>query len=687
MAIRRIIATLVFVLAGSSASAQADPLAHLDGRTDAAIRAAVERQRVIGDRATPPQFDVSRDGARMVVAIQSPDIAANRNPVDLWLVEPGSGAPPRVLLRVADHFRTSINPMLDAAGRRVAFIGERDSGTTAPAILNIATGTVAWLGASLPDGGATASAVSWSPDARRLAVLFTQRDATPIMHGVAVDIDWTGRLTPAPAGRLAILDAETGRILGMTPATLSLDGRGAVFSWSPDGGRIAFSAHPVAAENMNRRGTDIYMIDTRTFHVDNVVSRPGLDSDPLWSADGGRLAFLSSGGVASLRGPYQLSILDIRSGRESRLVAPDGASPYGYQWLDADRLVFAAALRMGCQIFVGQVSSFRVRQFSLDDLSCLGALRTAGDNNLYALRSSFAHPAELIRTAMRRWDPRTVFPFSRQAPSIGRQRVVDWAVPGNPERVHGVVVEPLDRAVHPRPLLVVLVGGPNMVSADAYNDDAQQLVLPALLRGYAVFIPNTRGRGGYGLRFARLIRDTGSVMVGPFDDAVAGIDRLVEDGVADPSRLALAGFSYGGVLAQYSATRTQRFRAIMAFEGAVDVYMRVRESYGGPEQERARELFGFSDPYDPRERALMIDQSPIDGAGNVRTPILLECGAENLAPTDCVRFFRAVRQRTGTPIELIVYPRTGHSIVEPALRYDSAQRQASWLDRWMGGPN
>jgi dipeptidyl aminopeptidase/acylaminoacyl peptidase len=681
------LAALFLVLANCSASAQTNSEPRLDDRTEAAIRASVERQRVIGNRIIRPQFDVSADGARLVVAVQSPSIATNLSPVDLWLVEPDAGSEPRILLRVAERFRTNINPVLDAAGHRIAFIGEKENGATAPALFHIADNQLEWLGAGLPDEGATVSAMSWSPDGTRLAVMFVEGHARPLAQGVAVDVGWEGQLGATHVTRLAILDPETGERLGTSPENVSVDGRGAIFSWSPDGARIAFSGHYVNADNNNQSGTDIYVLDTNTYGVEVVVSQPGMDIDPAWSTDGRRIAFLSVGGTQSLRGPSQLNILDVRSGRQTALAPIDGAAAFSHQWLDAHRVVYAAASRMGCPAFIGDVRSARVIQLSPDDLTCLGALRAASRDSFYALRGSFSHPAELVEAAVEQWHVRTVFPFSSIAEPIGRQRVIDWAVPGNPERVHGILIEPATASTTPRPLLVILAGGPSMVTPDSYNDDAQQLIQPALLRGYAVLIPNTRGRGGYGQRFARLIRDHGDLLPGPFDDMMAGVDTLIEAGTADPSRLALAGFSYGGILASYSATRTQRFRAIMAFEGATDQLSRAREAFGGPSEQLAREIFGFANPYDARERALITAQSPIEGAGNLQTPTLLECGAENLAPTECIRFLRAVRRRSDATIELIVYPRSGHTITEPALRYDSARRQALWLDRWIGNPS
>lgn len=76
-------------------------------------------------------------------------------------------------------------------------------------------------------------------------------------------------------------------------------------------------------------------------------------------------------------------------------------------------------------------------------------------------------------------------------------------------------------------------------------------------------------------------------------------------------------------------------------------------------------------------------QSPLWSTDTVRAPILLECGANSLGPSDCLKYYRTANVRSKNPVNLTVYPRTGHILSEPALRLDSAKRQRAWLNRWM----
>jgi dipeptidyl aminopeptidase/acylaminoacyl peptidase len=250
-----------------------------------------------------------------------------------------------------------------------------------------------------------------------------------------------------------------------------------------------------------------------------------------------------------------------------------------------------------------------------------------------------------------------------------------------------VLITPNDGKSGRRPLLVTINGGPSMVTSDLYDASAQQLIYPALLRGYAILAPNTRGRGGYGEDFADGIRKYHDVTPGPFSDVMTGVDYVVNDlKIADSAHMVLMGFSYGGLLSSYAASHTDRFKAIIEGEGSGDFRDFAAQSFGSIEQIGYRSLFGISDPYDPAEAKSFADQSPFTHAADIRTPLMIECGSESLARTECLKFFRIVKAKSAAPATMIVYPRTGHGIFEPALRYDAAMRETDWIDHWNGVP-
>lgn len=662
--------------------------------TVAAIRAAIERPRILGSWSAKPQFALSADGRRVAFVVETPDIATNSVAVDLWVAPTGRIGAASRLVRLRGSARNApsggspaaslklVQPAISPDGTKVAVVGYGPR--SALAIVDVASRHVRIVTGGL-DGDFRD--VEWSPDGQRVAVQFSPTQRGTLQTGVEVGVDWDGRSLSSTASRIAVIDATRNRLIALTPGTLDVAGIASAFSWSSDGRRIAFSAHPAAAVDYSFQDDDIYLFDPAAAAVKQVIGQPGPDLDPRWSPDGRRLAFLSAAGIAGFDAKWRLGIYDFARD-DSRYVARSdetAQTPYSIAWFDPTHVSFVAMRRMGCPLFLADAASLEAQQLSPDDLSCMsGAQARAG--KIYSVRHSFIQPGQLLQSPAARWEPTPIGPvvLSTQLPAT--ERIVSWPSTDGMVRVHGVLIEPLRRATGKAPLLVSVAGGPGMVTPGDYNEDSQHLIYPALLRGYSVLVPNTRGRGGYGEAFSAAIVDRRDYMPGPYADVLDGVDYLVRAGVADPDKVALAGFSYGAILSAYAAATTDRFRLVMATEGAVDFYSRALQAYGSIGQANGRSVLGFSDPFDATDRRLLLEQSPLMRAAGVHVPVLLECGSESLAPGECLKFLRAVRRQSRAPIDLIVYPRTGHGIFEPALRFDSAIRQTAWLDRWMASP-
>ncbi|MDB5580802.1 MAG: family peptidase [Bradyrhizobium sp.] len=680
----------LLLLSGASPAERSDP-SNPDAATKTVIREAIERPRVSGSWVAKPQFDVSRDRRRLVYAVETPDSTANIVNTDLWIADLSGGAAPRRLLRVRGSDRgvsgnsgprtpLPVNPSFSPDGNSIAVTAFGSTG--AMAIIDARSGSARLLA---PTRSIVFQDAAWSPDGKQLAATYQAGNSDKGDRGVEVDTDWNGKSLSHPTTRIAVIDVATDIIVATTPVSIDVAGIAGAFSWSPLGGRIAFSGHPSGKEDFDFRDDDIYAFEVRSSTVTPLTAQAGPDLDPRWSPDGAIVAFQSAGGSDTLKRGLQLTFLNLVSGRLSEIPRTNATeSPYAVQWLDRNQVSFVAMRRMSCPIFIANARSLNVRQVSPDDLSCMGAAVAGPAEKLISVRHSFGHPAQLVTSPTAHWVPTALGPSDSSIKPLATERIVEWPSADGTLTIHGVLVEPVTHRNKPRPLLVIVAGGPGMVTPDVYNDDGQHLLYPSLLRGYSVLVPNTRGRGGYGAAFAAAISDHQDYMPGPLSDVLGGVDLLIRSGAADPDRVALAGFSYGGVLASYAATRSRRFRAIMAMEGAVDFYSRAIDSFGSVQQANGAAILGFSNPYNPRDQALLLSQSPLTGAASVRTPVLLECGILSLAGSECLKFYRTVHQLAGSEIELIVYPRTGHGIHEPALRYDSAVRQAAWLDRWLG---
>jgi dipeptidyl aminopeptidase/acylaminoacyl peptidase len=222
------------------------------------------------------------------------------------------------------------------------------------------------------------------------------------------------------------------------------------------------------------------------------------------------------------------------------------------------------------------------------------------------------------------------------------------------------------------PTLVHIHGGPASLVGYGYPGASYTPLLA--LRGFVVFMPNPRGSRGWGEKFLEgNYHDQGGV---DLQDILTGIDYLVAEGIADPDRLGVAGGSFGGFMTAWAITQTTRFKAAMmscgvanwrSYHGTADIQAWDEVYYGGSPYE----VGGIYDRY-----------SPISYVNRVVTPTLIVHGEEdNLVPvTQGYEMFRALKDR-GVEVELVVYPREGHGILEWRHQIHQANRIVEWFER------
>lgn len=244
----------------------------------------------------------------------------------------------------------------------------------------------------------------------------------------------------------------------------------------------------------------------------------------------------------------------------------------------------------------------------------------------------------------------------------------------------GLLVLPVGRSAAdgPFPLVTIVHGGPYGRYADSlqlfWHPSAQWLADA----GYAVFLPNPRGGQGRGHEFAA--RVAGRVGGEEWTDILAGIDRLVAEGIADPDRLGIAGGSHGGFMAAWAVGQTERFRAALVSAGVTDWGMLAATGENGQFEAALGGSTGWSGTGPHPHDAV----SPISFAGRIRTPVLILHGAEdtNVPLGQAVYLHRALRH-FGVEHEFVVYPREGHSIEERNHQLDFLRRTRAWFDRWL----
>jgi dipeptidyl aminopeptidase/acylaminoacyl peptidase len=256
---------------------------------------------------------------------------------------------------------------------------------------------------------------------------------------------------------------------------------------------------------------------------------------------------------------------------------------------------------------------------------------------------------------------------------------IRWDAPDGVE-IEGVLIRPRDYDESKAyPLFVQIHGGPSWQWQNNLNlgwhDWAQMLAS----RGWLVLLPNPRGSTGRGSAFEKLLY--GDVGGGESTDLIAGAQALVDRGIADPNRLAIGGWSWGGYLTAWTITQTTMFKAAVMGAGVAN----LASDHGAGDIAEANMAYYPGHPYTHWD--LYADRSPVRHAANVTTPTLILHGGSDarVHPTQSQEFHRAL-QVLGVPVRFVRYPREGHSIQERHHQIDLMKRIVEWLERWVPIP-
>jgi dipeptidyl aminopeptidase/acylaminoacyl peptidase len=263
---------------------------------------------------------------------------------------------------------------------------------------------------------------------------------------------------------------------------------------------------------------------------------------------------------------------------------------------------------------------------------------------------------------------------------LGRTEVIRWKSADGLE-IEGLLTYPVGYAKGKRaPLLLVIHGGPMGVFTQSFAGTAGPYPVAAFAaKGYAVLRANVRGSSGYGKKFR--YANYGDWGGGDFQDLMTGVDHVIGLGVADPERLGVMGWSYGGYMTAWTITQTKRFRAasvgagvtnLMSFTGTADIPSFLPDYFAG-------EFWDRLDAY--RAHSAMFHVK------GVSTPTLIQHGERDarVPLTQGKELYNALK-RQGCATQMVIYPRTPHGIEEPRLLLDCMKRNLEWFDRYLQGP-
>ena len=630
------------------------------------------------------ETEPSPDGRHVLFVVQEPLLADDKSEMisHLYLATAEGGETQQLTFGEA----ADSTPRWSPDGRHIAFLSER-SGKANVYIMR-ASGGEAW--ALTKYDKTDVQGLRWSPDGKRLAFRMAVPPSEEKEKARKARDDAKVWSEDHDFAHLFVMPFSVGP---RTPPEARQLTRGRFhvvdFDWTPDGRRLALAHQPtpladtwpetrlavILAEGGD--GTPLDLAALRSWNP-----RPLVSPDGRWVAcfrgdEPARWAF--SGRIAL----YPLPREGERAEGDVRPLAdtPD-EQPQLLGWSSDGREVYALeANGTLAQVWALPPSGEPARALTDDPVhksvaaaNAAGQIAYAGQtleqpNAVYLLDATTGHSRRLAQPPLPPDWPKAPLP---------RAEVLRWRAPDGLE-IEGILVYPLDYQPGWRyPLLVQVHGGPTGVFSRSYLGALGTQADAAALaeRGYALLRPNPRGSGGYGrdFRFANY-GDWGG---GDYQDIMAGVDNAIALGVADPDRLGVLGWSYGGFMTSWIITQTRRFKAacvgagvtdLVSFNGTSDIPGFVPDYFGGE----------FWDDLDTYRR-----HSPVLQAKGVATPTLVLHGENDVrVPLGQGREFYNALQRQGVPTELVIYPRQGHGNFEPRLRLDVLRRVLDWFAHWI----
>jgi dipeptidyl aminopeptidase/acylaminoacyl peptidase len=462
------------------------------------------------------------------------------------------------------------------------------------------------------------------------------------------------------------------------------------FAVTRDGKKIALITTPdervITFEGRSR----IDVLDTATGRVATLPDRVWRADAPspyawletlAWSPNGKRLAFNAVFDAY----PAEVVLIEWKDGRTVSTLLPrkEGVSIHGYgtplQWRTDTSLCYLAERH-------GRV---RIAQYDVD---AKGGERSWGGPDAVVSAFSFSasgdDPVAVVSDATHFPDLHVLAGAGRSLPltdlnsqtarwKLPQVQHVAWKGAGGVE-VHGVLELPPGYEKGKKvPLVVGIHGGPTTaVYGDVgFNFYEGRTILPA--HGYAVFCPNYRGSTGNGDKFVTdLIGHENDIEV---EDILKGVDALVEQGIADPDKLGVMGWSNGGYLTNCLIAKTTRFKAASSGAGILDVAM----EWGTNDEPAYPTVFKQGFPWEKPEAYRKT--SPGYDLGKVRTPTLIHVGGndERCPPGHSRMLYRALREYVKVPTELVVYPGEPHGLTKYAHRQAKMEWDLAWFDRYV----
>jgi dipeptidyl aminopeptidase/acylaminoacyl peptidase len=635
-------------------------------------------------------LQVSPDGKQIAYLVSHNDKEADEIQTNLWMVAWDGGEP----IQLTHGTQDVSSPKFSPDGRFLSFLSTpANSEQSQLMLLSLRGGEPRQLTKVKQEIGA----YDWSPDSRRLVIVMHgpeveaaagsgegAKKKTPppiVIDGRRFKEDIEGYLTSDSLRHLSLVDAESGTVSALTKDAGYSDERP---QWSPDGSLIAFV-------RTKERGPDqdgmqaIEVIEARVGATPRNLTRVYAPNGQHleWTPDSKQIALLQ--GLPPRVNAYtsdHLAIVPAAGGTPKPLHEKLDRAVVAYS-VEPDGTAFDALIEDDRQMYPMRLPiDGSAPQKLLTDTGVATEMASGGGHT--ALMVATDHAAPEVHAL----DQGKLRKLSHHNDALLRELELGSVEDLNFKdhdgiEVHGLITKPASYVAGRKyPTILWIHGGPNGQDDHSLLFDGYPLALERQLlaaQGYVVLAINYRGSSGRGGAFQQAIMgDWGHKEV---DDLLSGVDSVVASGLADGTRLGIGGWSYGGILTDYTIASDRRFKAAVSGAGSAN-----QLSLYGSDEYIFQEDNELGPPW--KSQALWLKLSyPFFHADRITTPTLFMGGQKdfNVPIIGGEQMYMALHA-LGVPTRLIVYPGQYHILTRPSYIEDRAERILAWYARYLQSP-
>ena len=619
---------------------------------------------------------ISPEGKWVLYSVSTPDSAKNKKQSDLFMASWDG----KQTVQLTHSEEGESNADFSPDGKYISFLSSKKVDST--------ENTQIWLmdrrgGEAMQSTKVKGDVQSyqWSPDGSKMVLVVKDEDelekkkpkikAPIVANRYHFKQDIEGYVSNR-ATHLYLLEIATGKIVQITEGKYDESAP----SWSPDGSKIVFVSNTTEDPDRNDN-TDIFVMDAKKeSQPKKLTSWKGKDGSPAWSNDGKKIAFMRSTSDDTYIN-YDQNVLAVMQpdGSDVKLLTKELDRPVSnHRWskddrsiiflTDDDRQTYVSAVNITNGKLTKVIGGDRV--FSDLEIHPSGSyLTTMSDPqnpaNLYSVTNG---KLNLITHVNEKWlsgiDLASVTGFNSKST--------------DGTNVSGLLLKPSDTGAKKLPLILFIHGGP--VAQDEFSFDFTRQVLAA--GGFAVAAVNYRGSNGRGREFSKAIyADWGNLEV---MDLLGATDHLLKEGLVDANRLGIGGWSYGGILTDYTIAKDQRFKAAISGAGSA-----MQLSMYGTDQYLLQWNEEIGLPWVPKDMERYMKLSyPFTHADQIKTPTLFMVGQNDFnVPSAGSEQMYAALKTLNVPTELVIYPNQFHGIGILSYQADRLKRYLDWYGKYL----